>query len=531
MTGIMCMRQLGVATVSSVLLGSLAACGGAPHRSESSERTSTQLGVFPSKVAQPRSVLDSLYALARPASDKITNPSLTKEHGSDPALFDHSPPARNLLTMHALAVLEKVPLYAGPDLKSEKMGFLRLGSRLRVTASQGDAGCPGGWFQLAHGAFACASKGLTVGTTPPAQPFEPRLGHSAHIPYTWARVQSERTPLWSSLPSKRELARARKIAAKLEQGSISAKQSPPRPLLSAQGPGSALPLDGELPWLAKDYLLSLDRPVEHIGRRFWRTSRGAYVQADTLADHQGQDFRGQYLPPGKSLQQIAFVGLKGSPSRIVRGDGNWEEGPRIPARRAVEVFQRASFDGTQWSRIEEDLWLPSDALIQARNANMPAQVASDEKWLDLDLSRQTLVAYRGASPVYFTLMSSGVPELRGQKSETPVGKWRIYSKEKSSDMSTARQSDSSIFIQDVPWVMYFSDSYAIHGAFWHERFGQPSSPGGINLGPSDARWLFSWTSPQLPLGWHGVLQSRLNPGTLISIRGITPPQVTPEQQG
>lgn len=527
------MRQFAVAVVSAALLGALSACGGAAQPGASSESEATQLGVFPAKASAARSVLDPLYALARPASDQVANPASSKAR-KDAPLSSHAPPARNLLTMHALADFEQVPLYSGPDLRSEKLGFLRIGSRLRVTASQGDRGCPGGWFQLADGAFACANKGLKVQPSPPEKPFESRAGQFTHIPYTWARVQDNRTPLWSSLPSRRELARARKAAAsqpQTEPGQEAAQQEVQRPLYSAQGPGSELPLDSEQPWLAKDCLVSLDLPVEHIGHRFWKTAQGAYVQADALADYQVQDFRGQYVQHGKSLQQIAFVGFKGAPSRIVTAQGQWKAGPRVPARRAVEVFQRANHEGEQWSRIEENLWLPSSTLIQARAATMPAQVAKGEKWLDLDLSRQTLVAYQGDSPIYFTLMSSGLSGSGGEKSETPIGQWRIYSKEKSSDMGGAPHNDPTDFIQDVPWVMYFSGRYAIHGAFWHGRFGQPNSRGGINLGPSDAHWLFSWTGPQLPLDWHGVLQSRLNPGTLISIRGMTPQQTTADQQG
>ena len=59
-------------------------------------------------------------------------------------------------------------------------------------------------------------------------------------------------------------------------------------------------------------------------------------------------------------------------------------------------------------------------------------------------------------------------------------------------------------IEDVPWIMYFDGSYALHGAFWHANFGHPMSHGCINLSPADARELFGWTEPHLPDGWHGV---------------------------
>jgi hypothetical protein len=65
--------------------------------------------------------------------------------------------------------------------------------------------------------------------------------------------------------------------------------------------------------------------------------------------------------------------------------------------------------------------------------------------------------------------------------------------------------------------MYFEGSYALHGAFWHDRFGQVRSHGCVNLAPEDARWLFRWTTPLLPAGWHGVVAPRPNIGTWVFI--------------
>ena len=33
-------------------------------------------------------------------------------------------------------------------------------------------------------------------------------------------------------------------------------------------------------------------------------------------------------------------------------------------------------------------------------------------------------------------------------------------------------TDGPYSIEDVPWVMYFQGSYALHGAFWHDTFGK-----------------------------------------------------------
>ena len=50
-------------------------------------------------------------------------------------------------------------------------------------------------------------------------------------------------------------------------------------------------------------------------------------------------------------------------------------------------------------------------------------------------------------------------------------------------------------IEDVPYVMYFEGSYALHGAFWHNNFGHEQSHGCVNLAPLDAKKIFFWTEP------------------------------------
>jgi lipoprotein-anchoring transpeptidase ErfK/SrfK len=49
------------------------------------------------------------------------------------------------------------------------------------------------------------------------------------------------------------------------------------------------------------------------------------------------------------------------------------------------------------------------------------------------------------------------------------------------------------YLENVPYVMYFFEDYALHGAYWHNNFGYQMSHGCVNLAPSDAGWLYSWS--------------------------------------
>jgi hypothetical protein len=127
-------------------------------------------------------------------------------------------------------------------------------------------------------------------------------------------------------------------------------------------------------------------------------------------------------------------------------------------------------------------------------------------------------------PVYVTAISSGriKDELDPLRNfQTPIGAFRITSKHLTATMDGDHALDGPYSIEDVPYVMYFSLAYALHSAFWHDSFGRPHSHGCINLAPLDAKWLFFWTEPSLPRGWHGVYPDERG-GTRIYIRGETP---------
>jgi lipoprotein-anchoring transpeptidase ErfK/SrfK len=50
--------------------------------------------------------------------------------------------------------------------------------------------------------------------------------------------------------------------------------------------------------------------------------------------------------------------------------------------------------------------------------------------------------------------------------------------------------------------MYYYGTYALHGAYWHNTFGNVRSHGCTNIAPADARWLFHWSEPEVRWGWH-----------------------------
>ena len=78
-------------------------------------------------------------------------------------------------------------------------------------------------------------------------------------------------------------------------------------------------------------------------------------------------------------------------------------------------------------------------------------------------------------------------------------------KDRAATMSPETGENRSFWIADVPWTQYFSSPFALHAAFWHERFGEPTSAGCINVSPIDAEALFQWSDPQVPDEWQGFI--------------------------
>jgi len=87
-------------------------------------------------------------------------------------------------------------------------------------------------------------------------------------------------------------------------------------------------------------------------------------------------------------------------------------------------------------------------------------------------------------------------------------------------MSNIERDDgtSHYSMQDVPYVQFFDEGIGLHGTYWHNDFGRTHSHGCVNLAPLDARRLFEFTGPRVPLGWTGAYPASADEGTVIQVR-------------
>ena len=107
-----------------------------------------------------------------------------------------------------------------------------------------------------------------------------------------------------------------------------------------------------------------------------------------------------------------------------------------------------------------------------------------ERWIDVDLTNQSVYAYEGDTVVNSFIVSTGT-----WLTPTVTGQYKIYVKIRSGNMH-----GPGYFLPDVPYIMYFYKGYGLHGTYWHHNFGTPMSHGCVNLQTDDAGWLFNWAS-------------------------------------
>lgn len=112
------------------------------------------------------------------------------------------------------------------------------------------------------------------------------------------------------------------------------------------------------------------------------------------------------------------------------------------------------------------------------------------KWIDVNVTTQTVTAYEGSTPVKSVVASTGVA-----RTPTVLGTYKIYRKIQSQTMSGGSQAMGDYYyLPNVTDVMYFYRGYALHGTYWHSNFGRPMSHGCVNLTLADAKWFFEWAS-------------------------------------
>lgn len=259
------------------------------------------------------------------------------------------------------------------------------------------------------------------------------------------------------------------------------------------------------------------------GKKFWRTSGGDWIPVTAIRRFSPSRFKGIAIAAGAAMP--AWVRSHHDPKEPVvlrSAPGRGHAVARLERRTVVTVAEIS--DSGRFVRVTDTAdaaatgWVARDDVRIAELSEPPPGVGATDKWFDVDLDDQVLVAYEGTAPVYATLVSTGRSGHR-----TPARITRVKSKLERATMSS---NDVDVYsVADVPWTMYYDDpGFALHTSYWHDGFGGTRSHGCINLAPQDARALYHWSSPDVPPGWIAVYGDEDNPGSLVRVHSRKVPE-------
>jgi L,D-transpeptidase-like protein len=467
---------------------------------------------------------------------------------------------------------------ADPGVRSIRLGYMRYGERTPVIPeAHKKSNCPDGWYELVSGGFVCG-KFATLDMDHPRFKLAKPPDLEGPLPYTYGINVANGTPLYRQVPSRQERLKLEPWLVGRPKRPRFDDDNPYAPASSTTLPDTGDPDAGaDIPWwekespdggpptitledlqenggpiarrMVKGFFLSLDHEFEAAGTKWWKTVANMSAPFDRiLLAKPLTDLHGVWLGkddatfatkdvPARRIDKlpVGFV-LHGSKRWVL--DANHKQATIAPTGGPINRFsavgltgEKARVGGIEYWETDEGWWLRSIDGTKTEPGPPPDKLGEHDKWIDVNLKRQTLVAFEGTTPVFATIFSSGRNEH-----ETTPGSFRIREKHIAATMDGDAElaADGPYSIEDVPYIQYFNGSYALHGAFWHAAFGSVKSHGCVNLAPWDAKALFGWTDPQLPEGWHAAFATKENPGTRVVVHDRGPgtcegPEAQPPQ--
>ncbi|MBI2892188.1 MAG: L,D-transpeptidase [Deltaproteobacteria bacterium] len=399
-----------------------------------------------------------------------------------PAAPPEVPDVRETAAPIAHGIVTTTSVNVAPRPASESLlGMLRWGARFEVYERSGPSGgCRDPWLRIGHEEWLC-STGVTAREGREPQPGfippQPRL--ESDLPYRYMRVTADELPVYRRPPRVGE-----------EPSTVQERV------------------------LKKGYVLTIDKFVNIYQRELYRTPYYKFVPRDGTHVVTGPAFRGVEV---RSMSELPLGWITDPTAKAYEAPSMDAPNEPIERHTRAKILEKKRGRGEQWYQLDlgagrPPVWIGSLQLAYLDRVPRPRGVGARDRWVHVSLRNQTVAMYEGDRMIFATLGSSGDDEH-----PTPAGLYRIESKRISATMDNEDNLAGPYLIQDVPWVMYFHASYALHGAFWHDRFGLRTSHGCINLAPNDARRMFGWIRPELIAGWHAIFSRPGRSGSVVEI--------------
>ena len=211
-----------------------------------------------------------------------------------------------------------------------------------------------------------------------------------------------------------------------------------------------------------------------------------------------------YLPARRMV--VYRLGISGDPTtsccneeEISRSTGKFEESA------TVAFFNNEIIDYPKTS-LAANFLKDNPQVLGTKNAS------GEDKWIEVSLAQQMLRAWEGNNIIMEFPISSGLWY------PTPTGDFSIWHKTKYQRMKGGSQELGTYYdLPNVPNNMFFFKGFAIHGAYWHNNFGNPMSHGCVNAPLAQVAELFAWAGPFVEEGENVAHATDDNPGTRVFV--------------
>jgi lipoprotein-anchoring transpeptidase ErfK/SrfK len=399
-----------------------------------------------------------------------------------PPWIEPGAPAFSASIRSARVLLADQPLLAGPFATAARRGTAARDVHLPLFAARRGAGCRGAFLEVGAGAWVC-DDAVELSDAAPVDAALRTVPEAADgLPYRYFFVGPDGSAAYRRVES-----------AEVDEPDMDLQQG---------------------------FAVAVTAERAAFGSRYGHTAHNLWVPMRDLGLVHPLAFQGEALAGDGASIPVGWV--IADKARVLAKPAAGAITSSTKARfETVAVLEEArGFSGTFY-RIADGAWINAKDVRHPQIADPPPEVDADtgERWIDVDIASQTLVAYEGRRPVFATIVSTGKGR-EGTPQATPKGTHRIWIKLLASDMDNLEDENAARYyrIEDVPWVQYFDKGVGLHGAFWHRSFGHVRSHGCVNLTPLDAQRLFWWTGPHLPAGWTAAFPTKAEPGTVVRVR-------------
>ena len=426
----------------------------------------------------------------------------------------------------SLELTRTVGVRLEPGDSEKRIGTIAIDTRVAWTRTAKGKGCEKLWIEVAPRGWICGDY-VKPSDKPPYGQEVPLLARGEIVPGTYGKVtapQSSTYKLEKPEPPKKPKKHDRKKKRDRDKDKDK-DEDPPAPVVTVAKMVEDKPLVGSIN--VRDY-----EDVTMDGKTYWKIAQkdNQYVLKSAISQHRPSTYNGTRLGDDTGFGvPFAFVWpragyLQAWTYAKSTGAGVMKQ---LVARVGVPILETVVDKAGKATayRIGDAEWMMAADVRVFTPAPPPPLLDKGERWIDVDVDTEILVAYEGETAVYSTMVSTGAKDT-----PTELGVYRMWVKESEADMKGLNGEDP-YSVATVPWTQFFSPEkgLALHTAYWHDQFGIRRSHGCVNLAPRDARWLYFWSDPQVPPGWTmaaGVVEA---PGSVVRVRSKD--DLAPEARG